>query len=220
MPPSRTWPNASTSPLSRASPPSAGDGALGDDDDRRVVRCEAAARPRRTTSSMSNGCSGIRIDVGAAGQAGVQRDPAGVAAHHLDDQRAVVRLGRRVQPVDRLDRDRRPRCRSRTCSRWRSGRCRSSSARRRRRCRRRSSRFATPRVSSPPIAISASMPWAAKVSRIRSTPPSTLKGLVRDEPRIVPPRGRMPRRRPAPAGGSAPRAGPSSRPGSPTNSWP
>ena len=28
--------------------------------------------------------------VGAAGEAGVQRDPAGVPAHHLDDQRAVV----------------------------------------------------------------------------------------------------------------------------------
>ncbi len=36
---------------------------------------------------------------------GVQRDPAGMAAHHLDDQRAVVRLGRRVQPVDRLHGD-------------------------------------------------------------------------------------------------------------------
>ena len=28
---------------------------------------------------------------------------------------------------------------------------------------------------------------------MRSTPPSTLNGLVRDEPRMVPPRGRMPR---------------------------
>ena len=30
----------------------------------------------------------------------------GVPAHHLDDHDAVVRLGRRVQPVDRLGRDR------------------------------------------------------------------------------------------------------------------
>ena len=35
----------------------------------------------------------------------MQRDPAGVPAHDLDDERAVVRLGRRVQPVDRLRRD-------------------------------------------------------------------------------------------------------------------
>ena len=53
------------------------------------------------------------------------------------------------------------------------------------------SRLATPRVSSPPIAISASTPAAARFSRIRSTPPSTLYGLVRDEPRMVPPRARM-----------------------------
>ena len=36
---------------------------------------------------------------------GVQRDPPGVPAHDLDDQRAVVRLGGGVQPVDRLHRD-------------------------------------------------------------------------------------------------------------------
>ena len=35
----------------------------------------------------------------------MQRDPAGVAAHHLDHEHAVVRLGRGVQPVDRLHRD-------------------------------------------------------------------------------------------------------------------
>ena len=44
-------------------------------------------------------------DVCAARQAGVQRDPAGAAPHHLDDQRAVVALGRGVQPVDGLHRD-------------------------------------------------------------------------------------------------------------------
>ena len=33
-------------------------------------------------------------------------DPAGVAAHHLDDHHAVVRLGGRVQAVDRLGADR------------------------------------------------------------------------------------------------------------------
>ncbi len=53
------------------------------------------------------------------------------------------------------------------------------------------SRLATPRVSSPPMATSASTPSPARVSRIASTPPSSLYGLVRDEPRMVPPRDRM-----------------------------
>ena len=41
-------------------------------------------------------------DVGAAGHAAVQRNPAGVAAHHLDDHDAAMRFGRRVQPIDRV----------------------------------------------------------------------------------------------------------------------
>ena len=52
---------------------------------------------------------------------------------------------------------------------------------------------ATPRVSSPPIATRASTPSDARLSLIRSTPPSILNGFVRLEPRMVPPRGRMPR---------------------------
>ena len=43
--------------------------------------------------------------VGAAGHAGVQRDPPGVAAHHLDDHDALVRFGRRVQAIDRVGRE-------------------------------------------------------------------------------------------------------------------
>jgi hypothetical protein len=38
--------------------------------------------------------------VGAAGHAGVQRNPPGVAPHHLDHHHAVMRLGGRVQAVD------------------------------------------------------------------------------------------------------------------------
>ena len=52
---------------------------------------------------------------------------------------------------------------------------------------------ATPSVSSPPIATSASTPSLARLSLIFSTPLSILNGLVREEPRMVPPRGRMPR---------------------------
>src|SRR5260370_26460766 len=61
------------------------------------------------------------------------------------------------------------------------------------------SRAATPRVSSPPIATRASTPRLSRFSRTRSIPdlPSTVfdsaAGLVREEPRIVPPLGRMPR---------------------------
>ena len=47
---------------------------------------------------------GHQDHVGAAGDAGVQRDPAGVAAHHLDHHDPLVRFRRRVQPVDRLGR--------------------------------------------------------------------------------------------------------------------
>ncbi len=44
-------------------------------------------------------------DVGAARDSAHHRDPSGVAAHHLDDHHAVVRLGGRVQPVNRLRTD-------------------------------------------------------------------------------------------------------------------
>jgi hypothetical protein len=55
--------------------------------------------------------------------------------------------------------------------------------------------LATPSVSSPPMATSASMARSAKVCFTRSTPPSTLYGLVREDPRMVPPLGSVPRSR-------------------------
>ncbi len=39
-------------------------------------------------------------DVGATADTRIERNPARVAAHHLDDHDAAVRLGRRVQPID------------------------------------------------------------------------------------------------------------------------
>src|SRR5438874_100625 len=48
---------------------------------------------------------GDQDHVGTAGDPAHDRDPARVPAHHLDDHHAVVRLGRRVQPVDRLRAD-------------------------------------------------------------------------------------------------------------------
>ena len=49
-----------------------------------------------------NGNSGIRITFAPPAVPAVHRDPAGVPTHHLDDQRAVMRLGGGVQPVDGL----------------------------------------------------------------------------------------------------------------------
>ena len=67
---------------------------------------------------------------------------------------------------------------------------------------------ATPRVSSPPIATRASTPSRARLSVICWTPWSSLNGLVREDPRIVPPRGRMPRHSSMPNGIVSPSRGP------------
>ena len=42
--------------------------------------------------------------VRAAGHAGIERDPPGIAAHHFDDHHAVVRLRRAVKPIDGIGR--------------------------------------------------------------------------------------------------------------------
>ena len=57
------------------------------------------------TSSMSNGRSGTRMTSAPPAMPRPAGDPARVAAHDLADDDAVVRLGRRVQAVDRLGRD-------------------------------------------------------------------------------------------------------------------
>ena len=45
---------------------------------------------------------GDQDGVGARRDAGLEGDPPGVAAHHLDDDHPAVRRGRREQPVDAL----------------------------------------------------------------------------------------------------------------------
>src|SRR6478672_8674054 len=82
------------------------------------------------------------------------------------------------------------------------------------------SRVATPRVSSPPMAISASTPLSCNVVATLSNPWSTLNGFVRDEPRMVPPRGRMPRTSGTPSGIVMFSSGPFQPSRKPTNSWP
>ena len=122
----------------------------------------------------------------------MQRDPAGVPPHHLDDQRPVVRLGRRVQPVDRLHRDVDRRVEAERVV----GAERSLSI-----------VFGTPTTLTPMLVQLRGHPEGVlaadrdqgvdpEVCRLRlifSTPPSIANGLVRELPRIVPPRGRRPR---------------------------
>ena len=105
MPPSRS--TLSGDPASaRCVRPARRIRAFGDDDD-----AEAGAEPLALPNARGHLVEvernlGNQHDVGAAGDARVERDPARVAAHHLDDHDAVVRLGGRVQPIDRLGRER------------------------------------------------------------------------------------------------------------------
>src|SRR5262249_52833213 len=85
---------------------------------------------------------------------------------------------------------------------------------------------ATPRVSSPPITTSASTLSFARLSLTRSSPDRpplaavSASGLVRDVPRIVPPRGRMPRTARPSSGPVSPSSGPRQPSLNPTNSYP
>ena len=80
-------------------------GALGDDDDRERGAVGLAALEPLADLVEVERALGHEDHVGAAGQAGVAGDPAGVAAHHLDHDHAVVRLGGGVQAVDRVGGD-------------------------------------------------------------------------------------------------------------------
>src|SRR5215470_12221902 len=88
------------------------------------------------------------------------------------------------------------------------------------------SAIAAPSVSSPPIATSASTPRSVSVSLIRSTPDRppaaalSASGLVRELPRIVPPRGRIPRTACTSSGMASPSSGPRHPSRNPVNSYP
>ena len=79
--------------------------ALGHGDD-----AEAAAGPAALADRLGDrldvvGDLGDQDHVGAARDAGAERQPAGVVAHHLDHDDAVMAVRRAVQPVDRVGRD-------------------------------------------------------------------------------------------------------------------
>src|SRR4051812_32495944 len=79
--------------------------ALGDDDDRerraaRMAALEVVAHVVDVERPLRD-----EDHVGAAGDPGVDREPAGVAAHDLAHEHAVVRLGGGVQAIDRVGGD-------------------------------------------------------------------------------------------------------------------
>ena len=79
--------------------------ALGDDDDAVAPAGGVAALDALDDAVDVVRDLGQQDDVGVAGDARVHRDPARVAAHHLDDHDALVRLGGGVQAIDRLGGD-------------------------------------------------------------------------------------------------------------------
>ena len=197
MPPSRAWPNASVVRGGHA-----GRRRPGGSRPRRRRRSSSScrwrggARSSSQTASMSTGHSGIEDRVGAAGDAGVRGDPACVAAHHLDDHHAVVALGGRAQPVDRVRGDLHRRVEPERVARCRRGRCRSSSARRRPG---RPPRSGAPRRRACPRRRSQSgrrRPAGRASRRICSLPSApSVYGFVREVPRIVPAAGEDSHRR-------------------------
>ena len=173
------------------SPPSTGHGALGDHQDRRVVRLEALARrarrPRRCRTASPGSARRWRrprCPACSAIQPAWRPITSTTSTRWWDS--AVV-CSRSIASIAMLTAVSKPKVKS--------VRVRSLSivlgtptTLTPRSC----SLVATPRVSSPPIATRASTPRSARLSLICSTPPSTLNGLVREEPRIVPPRGQDP----------------------------
>ena len=80
-------------------------GAFGHDDDRRVAAAVVTLAKDRADLVDVERHLGDQDHRGPAGDAGVRRDPAGVAAHDLDDHHPVVALGGGVQAVDRVGGD-------------------------------------------------------------------------------------------------------------------
>src|SRR5207248_8981814 len=79
--------------------------ALAHDDDREGLATLVALADLLAGVVDRDRLLGDHDHVGAAGDPAHDGDPARVAAHHLDDHHAVVRLGGGVEPVDRLGAD-------------------------------------------------------------------------------------------------------------------
>ena len=82
-----------------------GRGPLRGHHDREVPAALVAAPDQPADLLDVEGTLGDEDHIGAACQPGVERDPAGVAAHHLDHEVAVVALRGGVEAVDGVGRD-------------------------------------------------------------------------------------------------------------------
>ena len=105
IPPRRAWPNSSAAPSTVSIVPSLGTAPSATTTIEKKRPREWRRRISRTTSSMSKGRSGIRITSAPPARPEWSAIQPGVAAHHLDDHHAVVRLGRGVEAVDGLGGD-------------------------------------------------------------------------------------------------------------------
>ena len=180
-----------------SSVPSAGHRAFGDHHDRGVVHAGVAALERVAHLGDVERHLGDQHHRGAAGDARPHRDVAGVAAHDLDHDHPVVRLGGGVEPIDRGGRDVHRGVEPEGDLGGARCRCRSSSA---------------PRCTGTPsvcrVAGDAQCPFAADddepvevvagrcvaltvLARRRGTRTAGSATF----PRMVPPRGRIPRHR-------------------------
>ena len=70
-----------------------------------VRRCECTARIRSQTSSMSNGCSGIKMTSAAPARPAVMPTPSGAPPHDLAHHHPVVALRGAVQAIDGIGGD-------------------------------------------------------------------------------------------------------------------
>ena len=214
MPPRRTWPKASVAGVELGRHAALRLGALGDDDDRRELGFVAAADELADPLDVE-GLLRDQDQVGAAGEPGVEGDPAGVAAHHLDDQHPVVAVGGRVQAVDRLHRD----VDRGVEAEGVVGGAEVVVDRLRHADDLQAVLLVQARGGAQRV-LAADRDQPVDAGRLqvlgdpRRRPPSSANGLVREEPRIVPPRGRMPRTSGTPSGRCRPRAGRASRRGS------
>ena len=203
MPPSRSTAMRRALAATSERVPPIGVRAFGDDDDAESrAPVVALADARRATARDVERNLRDQDRVGAAGHAGVERNPAGVPAHHFDDHDRGDAL-RRSCAADRSRRSRTPpRCRSRSSSSCRRCRCRWSSGTPTSGMPRSQNSCAIASVPSPPMTMSASSPICGTSRRrdrsSRAVPSDvvdrmTSNGLPRlMVPRIVPPRRRMP----------------------------
>ena len=185
MPPSRSTRPSCASSTQR--PPAAlRERAFGDDDDAELgAPAVALAQPLRDDVEVERNLRN-QDRVGAAGDAGVQRDPARVAAHHLDDHDALVRFGGRVQPIDRVGREGDRRVEAETVRRADDVVVDRLRARRRSGCRAEQNWWAIASVPSPPITTSAPSPilWNISIDAI-GVVARAVRGLDRIRERVA-----------------------------------